>query len=297
MERVKLSENLSLSRIVQGFWRLDGWDMSTDELVIFMNECIDRGVTSFDTAEIYGGTVCEKLMGDAFSKDKSIRRKIELISKTGIYIEKINGNDFGYYNTTYDRVIQSCKESLQRLQTESIDLYLIHREDPLINPWETGKALLKLKKEGLIKEIGVSNFDPYKFEALNNATDGQLVTNQIEWNPVCFEHFNSGMMDYLTGRNIHPMIWSPLAGGNLFKGTEEIYVKSRKKIEEIAERHHTDPATIVYTWIMYHPVGAMPLVGSQKLSRLDLAIKALDIKLEQHEWFEIYSASGQQQIR
>ncbi len=297
MQRVKLSEKLELSRIIQGFWRLDSWDFSCEDLVEFMHGCIDRGVTTFDTAEIYGDTLCESLMGKAFAKDPKIRNQIELVSKMGIYKEKTNGKDFGYYDTSYHRIIRSCHEALERLHTDHIDLYLIHREDPLLDPWECAKALKQLKAEGLVKEVGVSNFDPYKFEALNQAMDGTLVTNQIEWNPVCFEHFNSGMVDYLTYHKIHPMIWSPLAGGSLFTSNESQFVKTRKKIEEIAKRHQVEPSVIVYAWIMYHPMGAMPLIGSQKLSRLDFAIQALDVKLERYEWYEIYSASGQQEIR
>lgn len=297
MKTVQLSEKLSLSPIVQGFWRLESWNWNTKELVEFMNACIDKGVTSFDTAEIYSATLCEKLMGEAFAADKTIRDRIQLVSKTGIFQEQINGSTFGYYNTTYDRVIKSCKESLQRLQTDYLDLYLIHREDPCFDPWETARALKQLKKEGLVKEVGVSNFDPFKFDALNKAMDGELVTNQIEWNPVCFEHFNSGMMDYLTVNKIHPMIWSPLAGGRLFKAEDVLCSKAMEKIREIAARHNEEPETIVYAWLLYHPVGAVPLSGSNKLERLDLALKALDVKLEHHEWYEIYVASGQQVLR
>ena len=295
MKKVQLSEELSLSAVVQGFWRADSWNMTTQEMVNFMHACIERGVTTFDTAEIYGGA--EAKMGEAFAADPSILKEIELVSKTGIYLTELDGATFGYYNTTKERVLQSCKESLKKLHADHLDLYLIHREDPLLNPWDTAEALLQLKKEGLVREIGVSNFDPYKFDAMNGAVGGQLVTNQIEWNPLCFEHFNTGMMDYLTYHKIHPMIWSPLAGGRLFSGNDEACVKARKKIEDIAARHNVEPAVIVYAWIMYHPVGAIPLVGSQKLDRLDLAIKALDVKLEQSEWFELYSASGQQVIR
>ena len=174
------------------------------------------------------------------------------------------------------------------------DLYLIHREDPCFNPWETARALKDLKKEGLVKEVGVSNFDPFKFDALNKAMKGGLVTNQIEWNPVCFEHFNSGMMDYLTARRIHPMLWSPLAGGRLFRTGDEHCEKAMEKIKEIAGRHGEEPETIVYAWLMYHPAGAMPISGSNKLARLDLAVRALEVKLEHYEWYEIYAASGQQ---
>ncbi len=297
MKRVKLSDKLSLSAIVQGFWRLENWNMTAKELTDFMNACIEKGVTTFDTAEIYSATLCEKLMGEAFEEDKSIRDRIELVSKTGIFQQEINGSTFGYYNTTYDRIIRSCKESLQRLKTDHLDLYLIHREDPCFDPWEAARALKDLKKAGMVNEVGVSNFDPFKFDALNKAMDGELVTNQIEWNPVCFEHFESGMMDYLALHKIHPMIWSPLAGGRLFNGGDAHCEKAMEKIREIAARHEEEPDTIIYAWLMYHPVGAMPLLGSNKLYRLDLAIKALDVKLEHYEWYEIYVASGQQVLR
>lgn len=296
MQKIQLSSNLSISRIVQGFWRLDGWDMSTSELSVFMNQCVDREITTFDTAEIYGATVCETLMGEAFRKDPNIRKRIELVSKTGIFLQPIDGKAFGYYDTSYRRVIQSCKESLQRLGTDHLDLYLIHREDPCLDIWETARALKDLKKAGLIREAGVSNFDPFKYSALNKAMDGTLVTNQIEWNPICFEHFNSGMMDMLLAEKIHPMIWSPLAGGRLFS-SETICMKAVAKINAIANRHDVDPCVIIYAWILSHPVGAAPLTGSNKLYRLDYAIQALDLTLERYEWYEIYAASGQQQIR
>lgn len=292
MERVEMG-SLKLSRIIQGFWRLTAWNMDTDTLVRFMNGCVERGVTTFDTAEIYGGGDCERQMGLAFQRDPGLSRKIELVTKTGIF--KKDG--FGYYNTGYDSVVNSCKESLRRLNLESIDLYLIHREDPCMDPRETARALKDLKKQGLIREAGVSNFDPFKFEALNAAMDGELVTNQIEWNPLCFEHFNSGMMDLLTGKKIRPMLWSPLAGGSLFSGQEPGRQRVRQVLETLAEKHGTDSSTIVYAWLMYHPCGALPISGSNKLHRLEQAIAALEIKLEHHEWYQIYAASGQQVLR
>jgi len=254
MKRIELNENVSISAIVQGFWRLDGWGFTDAELADFMNQCIDRGITTFDTAEIYGGTLCETLMGQAFKKDPIIRKRIELVSKTGIFQTEVDGAVFGYYNTTYDRVMQSCKESLKRLETDSLDLYLIHREDPLFDPWETARALKDLKKQGLVREVGVSNFDPFKFNALNKAMDGTLVTNQIEWNPMCFEHFDSGMIDLLSQEKVHPMIWSPLAGGQLFS-SDELSTKAMATLSKLADKYGVEPATIVYAWILYHPVG------------------------------------------
>lgn len=297
MKKIELSEQLSLSAVVQGFWRLNEWKWTTEELVDFMNQCIEKGVTSFDTAEIYADTLCETLMGRAFLADPSIRERIQLISKTGIYKQNIGGVEFGYYNTTRERIMKSCEESLRRLQTDHLDLYLIHREDPCFDPWETAAALKELKKKGMILEAGVSNFDPFKFDALNQAMDGTLVTNQIEWNPLCFEHFQNGMMDYLTVNKIHPMLWSPLAGGRLFQKGDETAERTMKKVEEIARRHQADPISVIYAWLFYHPVKAAPISGSNKQERLELAIKGMEIKLEHYEWYEIYTASGTQILR
>lgn len=297
MEYVALSDTLTVSRIIQGFWRLTDWDFTTEQLAALIEGCLERGVTTFDTAEVYGNTDCEKQLGRVFAGRPDLRSRMQLVSKAGIYKTEIQGKPFGYYNTTYDRLMQSCKEALQRLHCEYLDLYLIHREDPCMDPYEAARALKDMKKQGLIREAGVSNFDPFKFDALQHAMEKTLVTNQIEWNPVCFEHFESGMMDMLMKERIHPMIWSPLAGGRLFTSDEAVYQNARNKIEEIAQRHQTEPAVIVYAWLMYHPVGALPISGSNRLDRLDLAIRALDVKLEQFEWYEIYTASGQKKLR
>ncbi|MDD6395302.1 MAG: aldo/keto reductase [Firmicutes bacterium] len=297
MEYIKLSENLEFSRIIQGFFRLENWNKNTDELADFMRYCIDCGVTTFDTAEIYGRGLVESAMGEVFARFPDIRSRIQLVSKTGIFVKQLSDREFWHYDTTYDRIINSCKQSLQRLHCDYLDLYLIHREDPCIDHHETARALLDLKQSGLVREIGVSNFDPHKFNALNKCTGNQLVTNQIECNPCCFEHFNSGMIDFLTADSIHPMIWSPLAGGSIFTSNEEKFIRVRNKLNEIAYRHQTSAASIAYAWLLYHPVKGMPISGSGKVERLNEAVNALDVKLKHYEWYEIYLASGQQILR
>jgi predicted oxidoreductase len=297
METIKVSSTLEFSRLVQGFWRLTDWNFSVNELTKFMEACIDRGVTTFDTAEIYSDTECERQMGLAFKEAKGLREKVQIVTKTGIFKHKMESGMFGYYDTSYNRIVESCKNSIQRLNCDYIDLYLIHREDPCFDAWETARALKDLKKQGLILEAGVSNFDPFKFDALNAAMDGTLVTNQIEWNPVCFEHFNSGMMDHLVRNKLHPMIWSPLAGGRIFSSDAPEYVKAFKGFQEIAKQHGESVETIIYAWLLYHPVKALPISGSNKLERLDMAIRALQVKLEHWEWYKLYTTSGQQVLR
>lgn len=297
MERLNLTKELDLSRIVQGFWRLTDWKYSKQELTTFIEVCLDRGVSSFDSAEIYADTESEKQLGEALKATPGLRNRMEIITKCGIYKTKVDGQVFGYYNTGYDRILQSCEESLKRLNCGYIDLYLIHREDPCINHAETARALKELKKRGWIREAGVSNFDPFKFDALDHYMEGTLCTNQIEWNPCCFDHFNSGMMDYLGKKSLHPMIWSPLAGGKIYTSDEPQYVKARAKIEYIAKQHNSTMDSIIYAWLLYHPTKPLPISGSNKLDRLDRAINGLEIQLEHSQWYDIYVASGQQVLR
>lgn len=293
MEKVKIAEGLEFSRIIQGFWRVVDWNISTKELTEFIQGCLDRGVDTFDTADIYSCGACEEQVGRAL---KSVSRdRYKIVSKGGI-LPGTNGGP-SYYDTSYQHILDTCRESIRKLNCGYLDLYLIHREDPLLNHEETARALLRLKEEGSVREIGVSNFDPHKLKTLDHFVGGQLRMNQIEWNPCCFEHFESGMMDLLQQKNIHPMIWSPLCGGKLFSDSAELYVKARTAFSAMAEKYGVSVGTMVYAWILKHPTKAMPLVGSGKLNRLDEAIAALEVDVSLEDWYQLYAASGQRVVR
>ncbi len=298
MEYVEVGNDLKFSRIIQGFWRLNGdisgqWGVGTSELVTMIEKRLELGVTTLDTAAIYGGGECEVALGEAL---KSFNRKdYQIVTKAGILIDSERRK--GYYDTTYEGIITSCNNSLEKLGCDYIDMFLIHREDPLIDHHEVARAFADLKKQGLIKEAGVSNFDPFKFNALNKAMGGTLRTNQIELNPCCFEHFNTGMIDVLQVEKVNPMVWSPLAGGKIITSNDEIYAKTRAVCEELGKKYGVSASTIVYAWLLNHPVGCMPIVGSSKVERLQEAIDALDLKLEIQDWYHLYTASGQQILR
>ncbi|NLC96343.1 MAG: aldo/keto reductase [Erysipelotrichaceae bacterium] len=297
MERTKLSDNLSFSRIIQGFWRLTSWNLTSKQLVNFIEERVDLGVTTFDTAEIYGRGDAEIQLGEALKLKPELRSKIEIVTKTNISIDQSEETSFGYYDSRYDRIINSCKKSIKNMNCNYIDLYLIHREDPCIDFKEVARALNDLKEMGLVKEIGVSNFDPMKFKCLYDLTNKSLVTNQIEVNPQCFEHFDSGMIDYLTYKGIHPMFYSPVSQGLLFTSDEDIYLNSRILLSKLATKYNTTVATLVYAWLMYHPVSGMPIVGSKNIERIKEAINAFDIKLDHVDWYKIYTSSKQKVLR
>lgn len=298
MENIQLNNEVSLSRIVQGLWRLTSWKMSDTEIVQFVKECIALGVTSFDTAEIYGNYEAEEVFGRALKLDPSLRSQIQIITKTGINMKSVKRDyRIGHYDTRYEKIVASCKKSIELMNCEYLDVFLVHREDPLIDHAEVARALNDLKAMGLIKSYGVSNFDPFKFEALQHFTNNQLVTNQIEISPLCFEHYNSGLMDVLQKHQVHPMIWSPLAGGSIFKSDDPKVIKVRNVLTDIAARHNEDLDTIVYAWLLKHPTKGLPISGSGKIERLKHAVHALDVELTLEEWYEIYTASGEQELR
>lgn len=298
MEKIQLNNEVTLSRIIQGLWRLKSWKMTPEALLEFVHQCIDLGVTSFDTAEIYGNYEAEEMFGEALKLEPELRSKIEIITKTGINMKSDKRPySIGHYDTTYDKVVASCKKSIDLMHCEYLDVFLIHREDPLINHKEVARALNDLKAMGLIKSFGVSNFDPFKFDALHKATGGQLVTNQIEVSPLCFEHFNNGNMDYLQSVDVPPMIWSPLAGGQIFTGKDERSTNVRKVLEELSKDYGVETDVLVYAWLLKHPVKMMPICGSGKIERVKNAVKALDVELKHEDWYKIYVASKDQALR
>jgi predicted oxidoreductase len=298
MEKINLNENVSVSPIVQGLWRLTDWNWTINETIEFMEQCIALGVTTFDAAEIYGNYLGEERIGEVLRAAPHLRDRIEIVTKTGInmYSDR-RPYTMGHYDTRKHKVVASCQKSIEKMNCDVIDVFMIHREDPLINHRELGKTLDELVDSGWVKAVGVSNFDPMKFDALQSFMRHKLVTNQIECSPVCFEHFNNGNMDYLQKMDVRPMIWSPLASGRLFTSNEEKNMKARKKIDEIARRHGVESESIVFAWMLYHPVKAIPISGSSKIKRLQHALAGLNIALSHEEWFEIYTASGQQRLR
>lgn len=143
MERIRLSDKLEISRIVHGFWRLAEWEMSSSEILNFVEKAIDLGVTTFDHADIYGNYSCEKLFGEIFSLKPALRKEMELITKCGIKVfsDKYPELNVNHYDTSYKHIIDSVNQSLKNLKTEYIDLLLIHRPDPLMNPAEVVEGI------------------------------------------------------------------------------------------------------------------------------------------------------------
>ena len=290
MNYIEISKKLKLSKIALGFWRLNNWNMSKKELLNYIEESINIGVTTFDHADIYGSYTCEKMFGEALKLKPELRSKIQLISKVGIKLVSKNmpENTIHCYDTSYDHIVKSVEKSLENLNVEYLDLVLIHRPDMYMNADETAKALTYLRETGKVLEWGVSNFLPSDFNLLQSRLDFKLVTNQIELSPIRTQHFYDGTINLMQEKRVPIMIWSPLAGGEIFTSSDENAVELRKVLERLAKKYKCEVDTIVYAWHLSHPANLIPICGSGKIERLKSAVAACEVNLTREEWFEIF---------
>ncbi len=295
MDRIRLHENgPEVSRIAAGLWRLDGWDISPSDLRGWIEGAIDLGITTFDHADIYGNYTCEEIFGEALAEIHSIRPKIQLVTKCGIQLVSENnpGCTVKHYDTSREHVLKSAENSLERLRTDYIDLLLIHRPDPLMNADEVAETFTELKESGKVLFFGVSNFNTSQFEALQSKLSFPLATNQIECSVLHANPFDDGILDTCSRHGISPMAWSPLGGGELFTGKTEQIMRVRKELEEISERLGIESIDILaLAWLLRHPAGIVPVIGTHCLDRMKRAVEAADIELPREDWFRILRAS------
>ena len=183
MEYVTMAEGLEFSRVVLGFWRLLDWNLSTDELIRYLEECLDLGITTMDHADIYGDYTVEEKFGEAMKKRPDLRDKMQIISKCGI-VYKSETARVKYYNYGTDYIIGQVEKSLKYMGIDHLDTLLLHRPSPFMDPEEISRAFETLLKEGKVRTFGVSNFLPDEFRLLKSYLTVPLITNQIELSPL-----------------------------------------------------------------------------------------------------------------
>lgn len=282
------------SRLITGLWRTTEVE-NTREI---LQASIEHGISTFDNADIYGSYTCEDLFGKAWSDSDIKREDFEIISKCGIKLISPNRpeNTIHEYDTSSSHIFRSVRNSIEAMKCEYLDLLLIHRPDPLMDPDEIADAFNTLHKEGMVIEFGVSNFTSSQFDMLQARIDVPLVTNQIEISPFQLAPFTNGDLDLAVKHRFKPMAWSPFGGGKLFNQAE-IRPELKATLESIGNRY--DGATIdlvVLAWLMRHPAGILPVLGTTKPERIGKMAQALDIELTNSEWFEIYVAARGEDI-
>lgn len=284
---------INLSKITLGLWRAKEWNYTTKQLSDLIDQSLDLGITSFDHADIYGGYECESIFGNVLKENSAIRNKMQIITKCGIKITSPKFPEYTMhcYDTTKEHIISSAHNSLRNLNTDYIDLLLIHRPDPFMNADEAAEAFYSLKKSGKVLHFGVSNFLPHQFSLLQSRLDFPLTTNQIEVSVLYTDHFENGNIDFLQEKRISPMVWSPFAGGRVFWENSDHANRVRNVLFEIAYKYGVDIEAVATAWLLVHPVNFIVVLGSGKIERIKSAMKGLEIKLTREEWFRIWTAS------
>ncbi len=294
-----MESQIKFSPLIIGAMRLGDWGvkMSTQELEKFIDQCLDLGLKDFDHADIYGHYTEEANFGRVISRRPDLKSKVQITTKCGIKLVTPNRPDYkiSSYNSTYEHIMASAERSLTDLNMERIDLLLIHRPDYLMDPAEIAKAFEKLKTSGKVKYCGVSNFTTDQFELLQAHTT--LTTNQIEASLLHFSPFEDGSITQCQRNGIQPTIWSPLGGGKLFTDSKDEQIKRIHSCAEvICQRHSCTLDQLMIAWLLKHPSGMVPVLGTSKISRIKSALEAIEINLSHEEWYELLEASRGHQV-
>ena len=290
MKRIKINENIDFSQIIYGMWRLaDGEINDAKSVTDKINLCLDQDITTFDQADIYGDYSAEAIFGVALKEDKSLRSKIEIVTKCGIVAPcgKYADVPVKYYDTSKKHIDASVNASLKNMNIDYIDMLLIHRPDPYMDHDETGQALDKLIKSGKIGAVGVSNFKPYDWELLQSSMVNKLHTNQIELSLQSIDAFSNGDVAFHQ-KNASPiMAWSPLGGGKLMIESNQL----TNKMDQIGSHYNVDRAAVAISFLLSHPANIIPIMGTNNIDRISRISDALKVKMDRITWFELYTAA------
>ena len=290
---------LQLSPVIAGCMKWGQWGVkySTAQYLQLIEECITANITSFDHADIYGDYTVEEEFGNALKQKPRLRQQIQLITKCGIRRLTPNRPEHKIhsYDTSKGHIITSVEKSLKNLNTDYIDLLLIHRPDPLMNPSEIAEAFSQLKKDGKVLHFGVSNFTPSQMDMMVTAFNVEY--NQLEVSVLQLDPFHDGSLDKCIEHTIRPMSWGPLGSGKLY-GVEgdERNIRILAVANLLAEKYNAVVDQILLAFLFKHPSGIIPVIGSTKIERLKTAYAAAKINIEREEWFMLWRASKGHEI-
>lgn len=279
-----------LSPIIAGTMNWGVWDknLTSKEMENIIHVCLENKITTFDHADIYGNYTTEADFGKAFASSKIARDKMQLISKCGIQMLAENrDNRIKHYDYSKSHIIWSVEQSLKNLQTEYLDIFLLHRPSPLMQADEIAEAVEKLKSEGKIIDFGLSNFTSSQTELIRQKTE--VSYNQVQFSATNFEPMLDGSFDYMQLNNIRPMSWNPL--GIVFRNDIPQTHRLKKILATLVSKYSLGADTILLAWVLKHPAKVIPIAGTVNVARIQSLMKAVELDLEKEDWFAIWAES------
>lgn len=291
MDKISLGENgPEVSPVIYSFWRAleDPDGISYKTVQAKLHACLDLGITTFDHADIYGNYQIESLFGKAIKESKIKREEIVLSTKCGINIVDSSRPDYRtrFYDSSPEHINKSVERSLKNLGTDYIDILLLHHPDPLMDADETASALTTLVRRGIVKHVGVANFTVHQHQLLQSRLSIPIITNHLELNLLNVKSITDGTIDFIKQQYSRPLAWSPLAGGRLEDKNDESTFNIRSTLKRISANYGINEEQLAIAWLL--KLGALPIVGTNSISRIKNATTAVDIELDRQDWYEIY---------
>jgi predicted oxidoreductase len=301
MKKVKIANGaINASAISMGCMRIS--NLTEAEAYELINCALDQGINFFDHADIYGGGRAEEIFSQAIGMNPAIRDNIFIQTKCGIRK--------GYFDFSKEHILSSVDSSLKRLNTEYIDVLLLHRPDTLMEPEEVAEAFEALERSGKVRYFGVSNFNSMQIELLNRYLKSKVIINQLQFSIMHTGMIDSGLnvnmknnesidrdgsiLEYCRLNGITIQAWSPFQYG-FFDGTfidNDKFPELNTKMDEIAVQKGVSKTALAIAWILRHPAGIQAVVGTTNIERMKEICKASQVTLTRQEWYAIYLAAG-----
>ena len=298
---------MTSSRLAYGCWRAAGtWDPAEVTAAgraagrRAIVAAYEAGYTLFDNADIYCRGEAERILGEALKEVSGMRDRVVIVTKGGIRPGGDPQPDSpGRYDFSAPYIIQACEQSLKRLGIETIDVYLLHRPDLLADPEEVAQAFSQLKAAGKVRHFGVSNFRPTLLTALEVACPMPLVAHQVEISLAKLDAFTDGTLDQCLIERITPMAWSPLAAGLIGGGATRL-LSSQKAyrpelflpvLDAVAQSRGVSRTVVALAWLLNHPAGILPIIGTTNPERIREAAQAPELELTREEWYRLLIAA------
>jgi len=289
--RVLGRSSLRAYPLAYGCWRFAGTDVRTARATI--DAALEVGINLFDHADIYGGDgAAEDLFGRALAEAPHLRERLLIATKCGVVVGVP-------YDASRAHMLRAAEASLRRLRVTTIDLYHVHRPDLLTHPAEVAAALVTLREQGKIREVGVSNYSAAQFAALQRFLPFPIATHQPEISCWWLEAFRNGVLDQCLQHAVTPLAWSPLAGGHLALAPEVSRGTTDGErlgglltcLDRLAERDGVPRTAVALAFLLVHPAGIVPILGTRRPARLQECSRAFDVRLHRADWYAIFAAS------
>jgi predicted oxidoreductase len=290
MKKVFLSDSgPETSSAIYSFWRWQNEaDLQVDKLKDIIQFSIDLGINAFDISPIYGKGQLEELFGKAIQELGIKRGDLVLFSKIGVRKELADGS-IEYRELTEKSIKEQIDLTLKNLNSDYLDVLLIHDYDPLMNIDAVASTLTSLQIRGKVRHVGVSNFNVQQHKLIASRLSNEVVTNHFELNLLNTQALEDGRIDFIKENYSKPMAFGPLADGRILNGEDHLAISVRESLQVVAEKYNSNIEQVAVAWI--YKLGALPIIGSLNKERIRNAATANEIQLTHADWHYIYDAT------